>query len=244
MKLLEIEGVSKSFGGISAVKDVSFRLEEGEIRAIIGPNGAGKTTLVSLISGRLRPQAGRIRFRSEDITEMPVWRRVMRGIVYVFQITSIYPRLSCYENVALAAQRRLLGKWQNQLCMKERKVAIGVEDALQSVGLLSSMNRAAGELAYGHQRLIELAMGFALKPSLLILDEPTQGLAAGEIENFCTLMRSVTPSTTILIIEHNIKVVLELATRITVMDQGSVLAEGEPHIIERHPAVQEAYLGS
>jgi branched-chain amino acid transport system ATP-binding protein len=243
MTLLEIEKVSKSFGGIAAVREVSFQLDEREIRAIIGPNGAGKTTLVSLINGQLRSESGRIRFRNEDITELPAWRRVMRGIVYVFQITSIYPMLTCYENVALAAQRRLMRGWRSRLSMPERAITAAVDDALRSVGLLVNMDRRAGELAYGHQRLMEVAMGFALKPSLLILDEPTQGLAAGEIESFCALIRRASPSMTILLIEHNIKVVLELATKITVLDQGSVLAEGEPSEIERHPAVQEAYLG-
>jgi branched-chain amino acid transport system ATP-binding protein len=244
MMLLDIDTVSKSFGGIAAVRQVSLRLDQGEIRAIIGPNGAGKTTLVSLISGRLHPDLGSVRFRSEDITQMPAWQRVMRGIVYCFQITSIFPRLTCYENVALAAQRRFMRGWRNKLAVPEVAVAQRVADAMQSVGLEGEGQRRAGELAYGHQRLLELAMGLALKPSLFILDEPTQGLSPGEIDSFCALIRQASQSMTILLIEHNIQVVLELATNITVMDGGRILAEGPPGFIERHQAVQEAYLGS
>jgi branched-chain amino acid transport system ATP-binding protein len=243
MRHLELEGVSKSFGGIAAVREISLGLERGEIRAVIGPNGAGKTTLVSLISGRVHADSGRARFEGEDITWMPAWQRVMRGIVYVFQITSIFPRLTCYENVALAAQRRLMQGWRNLLALPEGGVARTVDQALNAVGLAAARHRRAGELAYGHQRLLELAMGLTLKPSLLILDEPTQGLAAGEIESLCALIRRAAQSMTILLIEHNIQVVLELATKITVMDRGSILAEGSPETIERHPAVQQAYLG-
>ena len=243
MRLLELERVSKSFGGIAAVKAVSLQLDRGEIRAIIGPNGAGKTTLVNLISGRMYPDAGKARFEGVDITGLPAWQRVMRGIVYSFQITSIFPRLTCYENVALPAQRRLMWGWRNRLAVPEAAVARAVEHALSSVGFTVDRHHRAGTLAYGHQRLLELAMGLALEPSLFILDEPTQGLAPGEIESFCAFIRGAAKSMTILLIEHNIQVVLELATKITVMDRGSILAEGSPQTIERHPAVQQAYLG-
>jgi branched-chain amino acid transport system ATP-binding protein len=243
MRHLELERVSKSFGGIAAVREISLTLERGEIGAIIGPNGAGKTTLVSLVSGRVHADSGRVRFEGKDITWMPAWQRVMHGIVYVFQITSIFPRLTCYENVALAAQRRLTRSWRNLLALPEEGVALAVDQALNSVGLAADRPRPAGELAYGHQRLLELAMGLTLKPSLLILDEPTQGLGQGEIESLCALIRRAAQSMTVLLIEHNIQVVLELATKITVMDRGRILAEGPPEAIERHPAVQQAYLG-
>ncbi len=243
MTHLELDRVAKSFGGITAVKEVSLKIEQGEIRAIIGPNGAGKTTLVSLISGRVRADSGRTRFMGEDITDMPAWQRVMRGVVYVFQITSIFPRLTCYENVALAAQRQLIEGWQDLLALPEVAMAARVNDALKSVNLADDVHRRAGELAYGHQRLLELAMGLALQPSLFILDEPTQGLAPGEIESLCALIRRAAQSMTVLLIEHNIQVVLELATKITVMDRGSILAEGPPEAIERHPVVQQAYFG-
>jgi branched-chain amino acid transport system ATP-binding protein len=242
--LLEVRAADKRFGGIHALRDVSLALEAGEIRAIIGPNGAGKTTLLNVISGRLMPDSGQLIFKGEDITRLRAWQRVMRGIVYTFQITSIFPRLSCHDNVALAVQRRLMSGWRDRLKLPEVRLAPEVERALVLVGLAEEMGRPAGELSYGHQRLIELAMGLALNPSLLILDEPTQGLAPAEINSFCALIRNAAERMTILLIEHNMSVVLELATKVTVMDRGGILAEGEPEFIERHPAVKHAYLGS
>jgi branched-chain amino acid transport system ATP-binding protein len=244
MTLLEVRNVSRGFGGIAAVNNVSLRLERGEIRAIIGPNGAGKTTLLNMISGRVMPSSGRIILKGEDITKLQAWRRVLRGVVYTFQITSIFPRLTCYDNVALAAQRRLTAGWLRQLRLPRSEIAVAVSSVLSSVGLLDDMNRPAGVLPYGHQRLLELAMGLALEPELLILDEPTQGLAPAEIASFCDLIRRTARSTTILLIEHNLTVVLELAKKITVMDRGIVLAEGAAEEIEQHPAVQQAYLGN
>ncbi|MCH7555796.1 MAG: ABC transporter ATP-binding protein [Proteobacteria bacterium] len=238
--LLETTAMAKRFGGLQAVDNVDFSLDEGEIRAIIGPNGAGKTTLVSLISGRLRPSSGAISFMGEDITRLKSYQRVGRGIVYTFQVTSIYRNLSCYENVALAAQRSLA----SGLFGSERAIAERVEAAIDQVNLTDRLDLAAGELPYGHQRLLEVAMGLALDPKLLILDEPTQGLSQGEITSFCELIRNLAKTATILLIEHNMPVVLELAERITVMDKGVIIAEGVPDEIERNPVVQRAYLGT
>ncbi len=242
--LLETMALSRRFGGLQAVDGVDFRLAAGEIRAIIGANGAGKTTLVSMISGRIRPSAGTIVFKGQDITRLRAWERVMRGIVYTFQITSIYPKLTCYENVALAAQRRLTGDLLERLALGEARIAARVEPALAEVGLSASIDRQAGTLPYGHQRLLEVAMGLSLEPELLILDEPTQGLAPDEISDFCRLIRRIAREATVLLIEHNVSVVLELAERITVMDKGAILAEGTPAEIERHSEVQQAYLGN
>ena len=242
--LLETRAIGKRFGGLQAVDNVEFRLNEGEIRAIIGPNGAGKTTLVSLISGRLRPSSGAVLFKGEDITRLKSYQRVDRGIVYTFQVTSIYRNLSCYENVALAAQRALGGGLGDSLFGSERAIAERVEAAIHRVDLSDRLDLPAGELPYGHQRLLEVAMGLALEPRLLILDEPTQGLAQGEIDSFCGLIRTLAESATILLIEHNMSVVLELAERITVMDRGAIIAEGAADEIERNPVVQRAYLGT
>ncbi len=232
--LLEATSLSRRYGGIAAVDAVDFSLHEGEVRAIIGPNGAGKTTLAGMICGRIEPTAGSIRFENEDITRASAPARVLRGIAYTFQVTSIYRNLSCFDNVALAAGRWITG---------ERAVAEAVTEALARVGLSGDAARLAGVLPYGHQRLLEVAMALALKPKLLIMDEPTQGLAPAEIVAFCDLVRDVATSATVLIIEHNLKVVLELASRITVMDGGRIIAEGTPDEIEQHPAVKLAYLG-
>jgi branched-chain amino acid transport system ATP-binding protein len=241
--LLQTQGLTRQYGGIHAVNDVSFALERGEIRGVIGPNGAGKTTLVGMICGRVLPSAGTVAFDGADITRLQPWDRVARGIVYTFQITSVFKRLSCRANVALAAQRRLTTTLGRRFALSQAALDAAVDEALASVGLTGEAERIAGELPYGHQRLLEIAMGLALKPSLLILDEPTQGLAPGDIAPFCDLIRQTAKTTTILFIEHNLKVVLELADRVTVMDRGAILAEGTPAEIEQHPAVQQAYLG-
>ncbi|MEI7598079.1 MAG: ABC transporter ATP-binding protein [Aestuariivirga sp.] len=227
--LLETRGLSKSFGGLKAVSDVDFRIEKGEVRAVIGPNGAGKTTFVSLISGRVAPSAGTILFEGADVTDLPAFRRVQMGIAYTFQITSIYANLSVAENVALAAHQ------------PGGKASL---EPLERVGLADRAPQIAGTLAYGHQRLLEVAMGLALKPKLLILDEPTQGLSDAEIDNFITLVRDVAKDATVLLIEHNMPLVMELAHRITVLDRGMILAEGTAEDIRANAAVQAAYLGT
>ena len=242
--LLETAALSKRFGGLEAVRDVNFHLQEGEIRAIIGANGAGKSTLVGIISGRISPTTGTISFLEHDITRLSGWQRVNRGIVYTFQITSIYQNLSCRENVALSAQRQLMRGWLGPLTVTERRVTERVERALEQVGLSDSADARASELPYGYQRLLEVAMGLALEPRLLILDEPTQGLAEEEIVEFCDLIRRITETATVLLIEHNMGVVLDLAQKITVMDKGAIIAEGTPEVIERDPEVQRAYLGT
>ena len=241
--LLETECLGRRFGGLSAVEDVSIGVEPGEIRAVIGPNGAGKTTLVGMICGRLRPSAGKVRFEGRDITSMPAWRRVAAGIVYTFQVTSIYGSLSVFDNVALAAQRQMMDSAAAWLRIDESALAARVESSLHILGLGEHLERRAGELPYGHQRLLEVAMGLALAPRLLILDEPTQGLAEHEIDTFCERMRDIASRATVMLIEHNTKVVLRLASRITVMDRGRVIADGDPASVESDPEVQRAYLG-
>lgn len=227
--LLKTRHLSRSFGGLKAVEDVDFSLAAGEVRAVIGPNGAGKTTFVSLISGRLAPSSGTVVFAGEDVTALPAFRRVQRGIAYTFQITSIYGNLTAEENVALAAHQ---------------PGARASHAILDRVGLGARAGQRAGTLSYGHQRLLEVAMGLALRPKLLILDEPTQGLSDAEIEGFIALVREVAREATVLLIEHNMPVVMELAHRITVLDRGRILAEGSPAEIRANAAVQSAYLGT
>ena len=241
--LLETEGLGRRFGGLSAVEEVSIGVEPGEIRAVIGPNGAGKTTLVGMICGRIRPSTGRVFFEGRDVTSMPAWNRVAAGIVYTFQITSIYGSLSVRDNVALAAQRRLMtspGAW---LHLDEAALSARVERSLHAMDLDRRRDVRAGDLPYGHHRLLEVAMGLALEPRLLILDEPTQGLAEHEVDNFCERIREIAARATVMLIEHNMTVVLRLASRITVMDQGRVIADGDPASVESDPEVQRAYLG-
>lgn len=230
--LLEARGLTRHFDGLKAVDGVDFDLAEGEIHALIGPNGAGKTTFVSLLSGRIPVQSGTIRFAGRDITRLPAHARVRAGIAYTFQITQIYAALSVFDNVALAAQSR-----------HSHRLTEDAMAALARVGLEDRAGQVAGTLSYGHQRLLEVAMGLALQPKLLILDEPTQGLAMGEIETFKQIVRSVVPAATVLLIEHNMDVVMDLAQRITVLNFGKVLASGTPEAIRANAAVQTAYLG-
>jgi len=238
MPLLTTKGLSRHFGGLRAVDGVDFALMPGEIRAIIGPNGAGKTTFVSLLSGRIRPSAGMIVFDGADITGMPAYQRVRLGVAYTFQITSVFANLTAFDNVALPVQRTLTdGRSKGQL-------RGAVMAALERTGLSDRAGTLAAHLSYGHQRLLEVAMGLALKPRLLILDEPTQGLADSEIDNFIALVREIAKSATVLLIEHNMPVVMQLADRITVFNSGRILAEGTPEQIRANTEVQDAYLGA
>lgn len=234
--LLTTNGLSRSFGGLRAVNNVDFELPEGQIRALIGPNGAGKTTFVGMLCGRIPATSGRVTFAGGDVTQLPAHKRIGLGMAYTFQITSIFARLSLHENVALAV-RRWLGR-------DSAAVAREVESALARVGLADQASKIAGDLSYGHQRLLEIAMGLGQKPRLLILDEPTQGLADSEIAEFKELIRSIAGETTVLLIEHNMDVVMETADFITVMNSGEILAEGDPAGIRANREVQAAYLGT
>jgi branched-chain amino acid transport system ATP-binding protein len=227
--LLETRALSRDFGGLRAVDRVDFSVDPGEIR------------FVSLVCGRLAPSSGTIIFDGADITALPAHRRVRLGIAYTFQITSVYAQLSVFDNVALAVQRTQVdGRSQDP---SRGRLRTGVTEALERVGLADRASLPAGQLAYGHQRLLEVAMGLALKPRLMILDEPTQGLGDGEIENFVALAREIAANATVLLIEHNMDVVMQLADRITVLEAGRVLAEGTPDAIRANEAVQRAYLG-
>ena len=230
--LLYTENISKNFQGIKAVNNVNFKINKNEIRALIGPNGAGKTTFVSLLCGRIKASKGKVVFGGKDISDFPVYKRISNGIGYTFQITSIFFNLTVYENVALAIKKD-----------NSNEKIYTVSEVLTKVGLLDRINQRSGDLSYGHQRLLELAMGMAQKPKLLILDEPTQGLSDSEIENFKKLIKDISSSTTILLIEHNMDVVMSIADNISVLHFGEIIAEGDKKTIQNDPIVQKAYLG-
>jgi len=235
INILETTGLTKVYGGISANMNVDFQLASGKITALIGPNGAGKSTFVGMVSGRIEATMGRVMFDDKDISHLPAHKRIQLGIAYTFQITSVFSGLSVHENVALAVRRTFDGKAS---AFEEK-----VHAALVRVGLDDRATQIAGDLSYGHQRLLEIAMGLAQDPKLFILDEPTQGLAESEIANFIKLIMSLAGETTILLIEHNMKVVMEAADFITVLDHGQILATGTPAQISSNSAVQAAYLG-
>ncbi|QFT59944.1 Lipopolysaccharide export system ATP-binding protein LptB [Sulfitobacter sp. THAF37] len=229
MTLLETKALTRIYGGLTAVDGVDFALPQGEVHALIGPNGAGKSTFVGMISGRIPASSGEVWFDGQNVTALPAHARIRRGMAYTFQITAVYARLSLADNLALALRSR------------DRAAALA---ALDRVGLADRADQMTGDLAYGHQRLLEIAMGVAQRPRLLILDEPTQGLAESEIEGFNALIRELAGETTILLIEHNMNVVMALADRITVLDMGRILASGTPDEIHGNRAVQDAYLGT
>jgi branched-chain amino acid transport system ATP-binding protein len=229
MILLETMGLTRIYGGLTAVNNVHFQLPQGEVHALIGPNGAGKSTFVGMVSGRIPASSGEVWFDGKNVTALPAHKRIQAGMAYTFQITAVYARLSLADNVALA--------------LKTRKRAALIA-ALDRVGLADRADQITGDLSYGHQRLLEIAMGVAQAPRLLILDEPTQGLAESEIEGFNALIKSLAGETTILLIEHNMRVVMALAERITVLEMGEILAIGTPDEIRNNAAVQDAYLGS
>ncbi|TYB88577.1 ABC transporter ATP-binding protein [Oceaniovalibus sp. ACAM 378] len=228
--ILETRGLTKTYAGVQANTDIDFDLPEGQIRALIGPNGAGKTTFVGMLCGRIPVTRGKVIFDGRDISGLPAHKRITLGIAYTFQITSVFAGLSVHENIALAA-RRAGGN------------AARVTETLERVGLADRADQTAGDLSYGHQRILEIGMGLAQSPRLFILDEPTQGLAESEVAAFKTLITGL-KNTTILLIEHNMSVVMETADYITVLDQGMTLAEGTPDAIRANRAVRAAYLGT
>lgn len=236
VNLLATQNLSKSFGGVCANNAINFVLPQGQVTALIGPNGAGKSTFVGMLCGRIPATEGKVFFAGQDISQLPAHRRIGLGIAYTFQITSIFSGLSVYKNVELAARRALKGG--------KASVPQQIQSVLQKVGLVERAEQRAGDLSYGHQRILEIAMGLAQDPKLFILDEPTQGLAESEIEEFISLIKSLSGQTTVLLIEHNMDVVMKTADNISVLNFGELLASGSPAEIRQNKAVQQAYLGT
>jgi branched-chain amino acid transport system ATP-binding protein len=246
MSLLQVENVSKHFGSLVAVNTVSMTVEPGELRAVIGPNGAGKTTFFNLISGFLTPSAGRIVFDGQDVTHLLPARRVWRGIARTFQITEVFPELTVRENLRIpveVASGFRLRPWLSG--DEDVKVQARVSELLDMGGLAAKAGRLVGELAHGDQRATEIMMALALNPRLLLLDEPTAGMGDQETYDIIQLIRRLHKGNklTIVLIEHDMRVVFHLADRIMVLDQGKFLAEGTPPEIAANKAVQTAYLG-
>jgi branched-chain amino acid transport system ATP-binding protein len=247
MSVLEVRGVSRRFGSLVAVRDVSMRVEKGELRAIIGPNGAGKTTFFNLISGLFPPSAGSISFDGRDITALAPHQRVALGIARTFQITEIFPELTVFENVRISTEVTDGFRLRPWISRAEReKVRQAVAETLALTGLASKSDRLVGELSHGDQRAAEIAMALALRPRLLLLDEPTAGMGDQETYEITQLVRRLhrDRNLTIVLIEHDMRVIFHLADRITVLDQGSMLADGTPAEIAANEAVQAAYLGN
>jgi branched-chain amino acid transport system ATP-binding protein len=231
LPLLETVGLTRSFGAFTAVDRVDFALPAGEVRAVIGPNGAGKTVFLHLLSGLLAPSGGRIRFDGADVTRVGIVGRVRRGITRSFQITSLFPNLTVADNVRVA--------------LRGRRDEPRVHEVLDLVGLGAAAALHPPQLAHGDQRHLEIALALAPRPRLLLLDEPTAGMSLGETGRTITLIRRINreAGVTIVIVEHDMRLILELAQRITVLDRGAVLAEGGPREVAADARVRAAYLG-
>jgi branched-chain amino acid transport system ATP-binding protein len=244
--LLETQGLGRAFGALQAVAGVDLAVEPGELRAVIGPNGAGKTTLFHLISGLLAPTSGRVLFRGDDVTALPAPARCRRGISRTFQITSIFPELSVLENVRIAVQLRAGGNFrliggQTLIETSERRA----HESLGALGLVDLAEQPAATLPHGDQRRLEIAMAIAQEPALLLLDEPTQGLSPEDTVATVAVIRRIARERelTIILVEHDMDVVFDLADRISVLHFGRLIADGTPALIRANPDVQAAYLG-
>ena len=243
LPVLKTELLSVRFGGLAALNQVNFEVGRDEVRAIIGPNGAGKSTFFNCLTGVLRPSAGRIVFNGEDITGLPPDAISQRGMARSYQITNIMPNASALENVRIAAQSRR-HSWN---LFRDHKsfpdINEKAEAALESVGLLDKADELAANLSHGEQRNLEIGIALATEPSLLLLDEPTAGMSAAETHHTMELVRRIARrNLTILIVEHDMQVVMQLCHRITVLHYGQILAEGTPEEIQQNPKVLEVYL--
>jgi branched-chain amino acid transport system ATP-binding protein len=242
--LLEIKDVVVKFGGLVALNGVSLALRQGELRAVIGPNGAGKTTLFNTITGLVKPVSGRVAFRGRDLVHLPPHRICRLGVSRSFQLTSIFPELSVYENVWLGLNAREGIPWNPiRRAGRSSGKADKVEALCGTVGLAGRLTEAAGSLSHGDQKLLELAITLSLDPALLLLDEPTQGVSPQEIETIHRVIQEINRACTVLLIDHNMSTVRKLAGAISVLHQGQILFEGTPEEVAENARVQEVYLG-
>ena len=243
--ILETKNLTKEFKGFTAVSDVNLKVQRGHIHALIGPNGAGKTTVFNLLTKFLKPTDGTILFNGKDITAEKPADIALRGIIRSFQISAVFPNLTPLENVRVALQRTTGTSyhfWKSDKGLQ--KLEARAMELLESVGIAEFAHETTGELAYGRKRALEIATTLALEPELMLLDEPTQGMGAEDVDRITSLVKSVSKGRTILMVEHNLKVVSTLADRITVLQRGAILAEGDYGQVSTNPEVLEAYMGS
>ena len=242
--LLEIEDLSKRFGGVVASDAIALAVPQGELHAIIGPNGAGKTTLISQLAGEIAPDAGRIRFAGRDITGLPIFRRSQLGLARSFQITSLFLDFAAIENVALAVQAHAghsFHFWRAARSQSELRTP--ARAALARVGLAGRADVVVSNLSHGEHRQLEIAMALATTPSMLLLDEPMAGMGPEESARMVKTLRELKRELTILLIEHDMEAVFALADRITVLVYGRIIASGTPEAIRANAEVRKAYLG-
>jgi branched-chain amino acid transport system ATP-binding protein len=244
-ELFRVEGLSKSFGGLVVSRNISLGLPPGERLALIGPNGAGKTTFVNLVTGQLKPSAGRVVLNGEDVTSLSAVRRVRKGLVRTFQVTRLFSDLTPEEHVTLTVLQRQ-GKASRILARFHGDSAVSDEVAgiLATLGLLDVARRKVGEIAYGQQRLLEIAIALALKPKVLLLDEPAAGVPSSDTPRIEGALERLPPGLAVLMIEHDMDLVFRFARRVVVLAAGEIIFEGPPSEVAAHPKVREAYLGN
>ncbi|MEW6425239.1 MAG: ABC transporter ATP-binding protein [Bacillota bacterium] len=242
--MLEVENVTKSFEGFMAVAGASLKVEKGQVAAVIGPNGAGKTTLFNLITGHLRPDAGKIRFKGKEIAGLAPHKICRRGVARSFQLINVFGRLTVYENVQVAALAQMRKTW-NMFTPAEKLVRAETLAVLERVGLAGYAGLPCSSLSYGDQKALEIAIALSSKPELLLLDEPTAGMSPEETRATVRLIENLAgqEGLTVLFTEHDIDVVFHIAQKIVVMYQGKTIAEGLPEEVRKNPEVQKAYLG-
>ena len=243
--ILETKGLTKEFRGFVAVKDVSLRVRRGSIHALIGPNGAGKTTCFNLLTHFLEPTRGHIRFKDRDITGLRPAEIARLGLVRSFQISAVFPHLTVLENVRIALQRRRgrsFDFWRSERALASLDGQ--AMELIEAVGLEAFAGMPAVELPYGRKRALEIATTLALEPEMMLLDEPTAGMAHEDVDRISALIRKAAVNRTVLMVEHNLSVVANLSDTITVLARGEVIAEGDYSSVSRNPSVIQAYMGA
>jgi len=246
--LLEVKGISKSFGGLKALSNIDLKVKEGSIHAIIGPNGAGKSTFLNCIIGLIEPDQGSVTFDGKPLRGLTPHAIIQRGIARVFQTPQIFPGMTLQENVALAALAKSRGQFRinpQESLGEDHDAVLEADEILRRVGLVDNRHMDAGHLSRGDKRRLELGICMASHPRLLLLDEPTAGMSRHDTNRTIDLLREISETgMTKIIIEHDMHVVFSLAERITVLAQGAVVADGRPEEVRGNPKVKEAYLGS
>lgn len=243
--ILEVSGLSVRFGALLAVNDVSFRAQRGHITSVIGPNGAGKSTLFNLVSGAIRPTSGRVRFDGEEVTGATPDTLLKRGLSRSFQITNLFPELSVYENLRLAAQALEPKSALFKSVAASRRANERADELIARFKLAAKADEMAGTLSHGEQRRLEIAVALASQPKMLLLDEPTQGMSHGDTAEVAQLIRELASGDlSVLLVEHDVALVMDLSDHVVVLNQGARLAEGRPEEVRNNPAVQAAYFGT
>ena len=238
------EDLCRHFGGVLATNCVCINIEENGLRSVIGPNGAGKTTFINIVTGRIPASSGKVFFQGKDITNKPTHELVKMGICRTFQITSIFQKLSVFENVRIAKQARLGGTLRIFSTKKSlRKVTEETWAILERLGLQDLAHQPAKNLAYGDQRVLEVAIALAGDPNILFLDEPTAGMSPAETRHISKLIKGLSEEISIVLVEHDMDMVMSVSDKISVLQYGSIIAEGKPEEIKSNPLVREAYLG-